>query len=73
MSLLGFGASNLVKKTMKVFKIGAGISLLGFASEWIKNTIGPKIKTILFGKEKEDGTKTGGILGGISRARFVGV
>lgn len=71
MSLLGFGTSNLIKKAMKVFKIGAGISLLGFASEWIKNTIGHKIKTMLFGKEKEDGTKTGGILGGI-KSIFVG-
>ena len=56
----------------KVFKIGKKVvggalivSFLGYASQFIKTAIWPKIQTLLFGSEKEDGTRSGGLLGGL--------
>ena len=35
-----------------------GVSLLGYASEWFKNTIVPPIKKFLFGEKDENGNVT---------------
>lgn len=40
-----------------------GVSLAGYASEWFKVSVWPKLKILLFGTENEDGTKTGGFVG----------
>ena len=54
-----------IGKVGKIAKIAVGASLLGFASEWFKNTISPGIKSFLFGTTNADGTKTSnGLLGG---------
>ena len=61
---LGVGAGGIASMGLKVIGIGAGVSLLGYASEWFKTSIWPTIKGALFGKENEDGSKTNGLLGG---------
>ena len=47
------------------------VSLFGYASEFVKTSIWPKIQTFLFGKQNEDGARSGGLLGGLKNI-FVG-
>ncbi len=47
------------------------VSLFGYASEFVKTSIWPKIQTFLFGKQNEDGVRSGGLLGGLKNI-FVG-
>ena len=68
------------QKVMKFLGIGGkialaagGVSLLGHASEWLKTSVWPKLKSFIFGKKNEDGEienygLVGGIVNGIYRA-----
>ena len=47
------------------------VSLFGYASEFVKTSIWPKVQTFLFGKQNEDGARSGGLLGGLKNI-FVG-
>ena len=54
----------------KAIKIGGAVlvggSLLGYASEWMKTSVLPGAKKLLFGEKSEDGSiKSHGILGGL--------
>ena len=65
LKFLGVGTSGIAKMGLKVLGIAGGVSLLGFASEWFKNSVWPVMKTGLFG---DDG-KSGLIGGVVDRAK----
>lgn len=47
------------------------VSLFGYASEFVKTSIWPRVQNFLFGKQNEDGVRNGGLLGGLKNI-FVG-
>ena len=72
---LGGPMGSFAKTGLKVVGIAGGVSLLGYASEWIKNSFWPKLKEILFGTTDADGNSTDGLLTGIGskmKEAFVG-
>ena len=62
---LGGPLGSFAKTGLKVVGIAGGVSLLGYASEWIKTKFWPKLSEILFGAKDADGNSTGGLLTGI--------
>ena len=65
---IGSAIGGLFKFIAPVGKIAlgaGGLSLLGFASEWMKTSVWPQMKEFLFGKKDAEGNKiTNGLLGG---------
>lgn len=60
---LGVGTSKIGKILGTGAKVVIGLSLLGHFSGFLKSKVLPVVSKLLFGTEKEDGTRQGGLLG----------
>lgn len=64
--MLGGKMGTVAKWGLKAIGLGGGLSLLGYASEWVKKKFWPKLSEILFGAKDSDGnTVKNGILTGV--------